>query len=137
MGFDFAKTLNGINWKQLMITNAIILCAIGFAIYLKKNHHPAMAGMVAVMPIAFVGFIFAKENTLDTFAFSMGLGLASYSLAAFSFYYLIHHQDVPRMKAVLISLLFWIITIVIFYYVFTDGPYSANGHKQNFRKIPR
>nr|QBK85494.1 MAG: hypothetical protein LCMAC101_00810 [Marseillevirus LCMAC101] len=128
MRFDLTKTLNGINWRQFFISNILILSFIAVAIYLKNNHHPAMAGMVAVMPIAFISFYFAKKKNLDTFAFSMGLGLASYSMAAFAFYYFIHYQHLSRMQAILWSMLLWMLLIIIFYYVFTDGPYSANGH---------
>ena len=125
--FDLRKTLNGINWRQFMITNVIIIIFIAFAVYLKNHYHPAMAGMVAVMPIAFVSFYFAKKENLDTFAFSMGLGLASYSLAAFAFYYFIRYQNYPRLKAILYSMALWLVTVCIFYCLFTDGPYSING----------
>ena len=118
MGFDYKKTLNGINWKQLII----ILFFISVAFYFYKNHHPAIAGMVAVMPIALATFIFAKDENLDIFAFSMGLGLASYSISAFAFYYFIHHKKFSRMQAILWSMLLWILLICVFYYVFTDGP---------------
>jgi hypothetical protein len=128
MDFNLKKTLNGINWKQVIITCIIIISCIAFAVYLKNHYHPAMAGMVAVMPIAFVSFYFAKKENLDTFAFSMGLGLASYSLAAFAFYYFIRYWDYPRLKAILYSMIVWFVTICIFYCLFTDGPYSLNGH---------
>jgi len=127
MNFDLQKTINNVKWKQVIITNIIIISCITFAVYLKNHYHPAMAGMVAVMPIAFVSFYFAKKETLDTFAFSMGLGLASYSLAAFSFYYFIRYRDYPRLKSILYSMAVWLITVCIFYCLFTDGPYSING----------
>ncbi len=128
MEFDLKKTLNGIKWGRLAITMSIIISCIAFAIYLKNHYHPAMAGMVAVMPIVFISFYFAKKEKLDTFAFSVGLGLASYSIAAFAFYYFIRYWDYPRPKAVLYSIALWIVTVCIFYCVFTDGPYSINGH---------
>lgn len=128
MDFDLRKTLNSVNWRQFIITNAIIISFIAFAIYLKNHYHPAMAGMVAVMPIAFVSFYFAKRENLDTFAFSMGLGLAGYSMAAFAFYYFIRYRDYPRIKAILYSMALWLMTVCIFYWLFTDGPHSFNGH---------
>jgi hypothetical protein len=127
MDFDLEKTINNVKWNQVIITNVIIIGCIAFAIYLKNHYHPAMAGMVAVMPIAFVSFYFAKRDHLDTFAFSVGLGLASYSLAAFAFYYFVRYKDYSRLKAILYSMAIWIVTICIFYCLFTDGPYSING----------
>jgi len=118
---------SGVDWKRWVITFIILVSFLSVTIYLKNNQHPAMAGMVAVMPVALATIIYCKKSETETFAFSMGLGLASYSIASFALYYLIRYQKYDRLRAIIYSMILWLITMCLFYYIFTDGPYSANG----------
>jgi len=108
MGEDLKKSPSTVNLKQWATIIIIAISFISLSVYFKNRHHPAIAGMIAVMPIGLACFIVAKDDNLDTFAFSMGLGLAGYSIAAFAFYYFIHYKKFSRMKAIIYSMLLWL-----------------------------
>ena len=127
MDKESKKSPVNVNLRQWAIIAIIAISFISLSVYFKNRHHPAIAGMIAVMPIGLACFIVAKDNNLDTFAFSMGLGLAGYSVAAFAFYYFIHYKKFSRMKAIIYSMLLWLSLLCIFYYIFTDGPHTVNG----------
>jgi len=114
------------DWSKYLRGALIAGLVIGTALYLADNSHPALAGLVATIPLALPTMILLEEHQVKDYSFSLALGVASYVCAAFLFYHLYAKEKWNRWKALLTSMILWITLALLAYYLFTDGPLAAN-----------
>jgi ABC-type cobalamin transport system permease subunit len=117
----------GNNWPKYLRGALIAAFMIGMSLYLADHSHPALAGLFAAIPVALPTMILLEDSQVKDYAFSLALGIGSYVIAAFFFYYLYTKEKWVRWKALLTSMVLWIFLACLAYYLFTNGPFSANG----------
>ena len=114
------------NWSKYIRGAFISGLSIGIALYLADHTHPALAGLFAAIPVALPAIIFLNDDQVKDYSFSLGLGIASYVLAIFLFYYLHIKQKWIVWKALATAMLVWTTLVCLTYYLFSDGPFTAN-----------
>ena len=117
------------NWSKYLQGAFIAGLSIGIALYLADHTHPALAGLFATIPIALPSIVMIDDNKVEDYAFALVLGIASYVLAAFLFYYLYTKQNWVKWKALVVSMLVWVTAAFSAYYLFSNGPFTV--HEQN------
>nr|QBK85493.1 MAG: hypothetical protein LCMAC101_00800 [Marseillevirus LCMAC101] len=115
------------NWSKYLRGAFIAGLSIGIALYLADHTHPALAGLFAAIPIALPTILLLEDDQIKDYSFTLGLGIASYVLAIFLFYYLHVKQKWPAWKAMAVAMLVWITVVCLAYHLFSDGPFTANG----------
>lgn len=104
----------------------------GFALYFADSAHPAVAGVLATIPIALPSVIFMQEGQVQDFIFSVGIGVFSYVLALGLFYHLYIVKSWSIFNAMVTAMSVWIVMAILTYCLFTDGPYSLNLYSKGF-----
>lgn len=112
-------------WFKYLQGSLIAAFMVGLALYLADNSHPALAGLFAAIPVALPTMILLEDSQVKEYAFSLALGIGSYVIAAFFFYYLYTKEKCVRWKALLASMMLWIFIACLAYYLFTRGPYAS------------
>jgi len=105
------------------VIKAVIFASIivGGATYFAETAQPMKAGLIATIPVALPAIWFMTidvndRGKLEDYAWTFMLGIASYFLAAVTFYYLFVHRRFDKKKAIGCSMAVWLGLVILSYF---------------------
>ncbi len=111
---QFVNSLPG----QFIIGGLTVAGITGFSNHL---HNPALAGIIASVPIGMPSSVFVKDSEIAEYSWKLLVMMSVLFLATFANWFFITKMKVSKYKSVAIAMSIWAGLGAIYYFVSTAG----------------